>query len=92
MTRQTRGIRPAYFTCFTCEQDLLKSTEVTEEFYGDQSDYYCNHCGRRVEKVDTPEYRQHCPEPREIDLMKPMVCIVSVIVTDEMIENGDIPF
>ena len=31
-------------------------------------------------------------EPREIDLTEPMPCIVSVKVTDEMIEDGNIPF
>lgn len=95
MTRQTRGIRPAYFTCFNCDQHLLKQTEVTEEFYGDQSDYFCNHCGRRVNKNDQPVIPPHCTEPREpriIDLTEPMVCIVSVVVTEKMLEDGDIPF
>lgn len=31
-------------------------------------------------------------EPREIDLTEPMPCIVSVKVTDEMLEDGEIPF
>lgn len=94
MARQEhlRGVNPAYFTCFNCELDLLKRTEVTEELYGDQSDYYCNRCGRRVQKNYQPVPPEHCTEAREIDLTQPMVCIVSVIVTEKMIEDGDIPF
>lgn len=94
MARQKhlRGLRPATFTCFNCELDLLRRTEVTEEFYGDTSDYYCNVCGNRVDKNYQPTPPEHCPEPREIDLTEPMVCIVSVIVTEKMIRDGDIPF
>ena len=90
--RQARGVRPAYFTCFNCEQYLLKRMEVTEEFYGDQSDYYCNQCGEIVNKNFQPTLPEHCTEPREIDLTEPMPCIVSVIVTEKMIEDNDIPF
>lgn len=93
-TRQKhlQGVRPAYFTCYNCELDLLKRTEVTEEFYGDQSDYFCNFCGAIVEKNYQPTLPEHCSEPREIDLTEPMVCIVSVVVTEKMIEDNDIPF
>ena len=90
MTRQARGKRPAYFTCWDC--GLRKNTEVTEETYGELSDYFCNHCGEIVSKIDAPVAPQHCPEPREIDLTEPMVCIVSVRITESMIENDDIPF
>lgn len=95
MRTQTRGIRPVYFTCYNCEQDLLKRTEVTEEFYGDQSDYFCNQCGAIVQKNDQPVIPPHCPESREpriIDLTEPMICIVSVVVTEKMIEDNEIPF
>lgn len=94
MARQKhlRGIRPATFTCWKCEQYLLKRTEVTEEFYGDQSDFYCNQCGEIVSKNYQPSQPEHCPEPREIDLTKPMVCIQSVVVTEDMIESDEIPF
>ena len=90
--KQARGVRPATFTCWNCEQDLLKWTEVTEESYGEESAYYCNQCGRRVDKNFQPVLPEHCPEPREIDLTEPMVCIQSVIVTEKMIENDEIPF
>ena len=63
--------------------------------YGELSDYFCNHCGEIVSKIDAPVAPQHCPEPREpriIDLTQPMPCIVSVRVTEEMEENDDIPF
>ena len=94
MTRKAWGIRPAYFHCYKC--GVLKNTEVTEEYYGELHAYFCNHCGDFTEKIDTPQCPPHCPhprsEPRIIDLTKPMVCIVSVRVTEEMEENGDIPF
>ena len=92
-TEKTRGKRPVYFHCINC--GLLKKHEVTEEFYGELHDYFCNQCSEVAEKMDTPPSPQHCPEPREpriIDLTKPMVCIVSVRVTEDMIENDDIPF
>ena len=88
--KHLRGVRPAYFTCWKC--GTLKSSEITEELYGDQSDYYCNQCGEIVNKNYQPAPREFCPEPREIDLTEPMPCIVSVIVTEEMIENDEIPF
>ena len=87
-----RGLRPATFTCWKCEQYLLKRTEVTEEFYGDQSDYYCNQCCEIVSKNYQPAPPEHCTGPREIDLTEPMPCIVSVIVTEKMIEDNEIPF
>ena len=90
MRTHARGIRPAYFTCWDC--GLRKNTEVTEETYGELSDHFCNHCGEIVSKIDAPVAPQHCPEPREIDLTEPMVCIVSVRITESMIENDEIPF
>ena len=85
-----RGVRPAYFNCWEC--GLLKKAEVTEELYGDQSFLYCNHCGDSAEKIYQPSLPEHCTEPREIDLTEPMPCIVSVIVTEKMIEDDEIPF
>ena len=62
--------------CTHCGE--LEKGEVIEKVIGDQSQTLCNRCHQRV--------------PRIIDLTKPMPCIVSVRVTDEMEESGDIPF
>ena len=92
MARQEhlRGVRPAYFNCPNC--GLRKSSSITEELYGDQSFRYCNDCGAGVQKEYQPSLPEHCTEPREIDLTEPMPCIVSVRVTEKMIEDDDIPF
>lgn len=62
--------------CDNCGE--LEQGEVTEKTIGDQSQTLCNLCRQRV--------------PRIIDLTQPMPCIVSVRVTEDMEENGDIPY
>ena len=62
--------------CNTCGQ--LTKAEVTEVHTGNLSKTRCNRCDVVV--------------PRVVDLTHPMPCIVSVRVTDDMIENDEIPY
>ena len=65
---------------------FAKRCEVAEQEWLDDSE------AQREYQEWLDEVNSKVPQPREIDLMQPMVCIVSVKVTDEMIENGTIPF
>ena len=62
--------------CDTCGE--IAKAEVTEAYSGDLSKTRCNRCDKGV--------------PRVIDLTQPMLCILSVCVTDAMIENDEIPY
>ena len=88
--RPKQGMRPVYYRCPKC--GLQKHADITEEVYGEFCYLFCNDCGEKVEKVESPPALLECPHPRVIDLTEPMPCIISVKVTDEMIENGEIPF
>ena len=90
MHRPKQGTRPIYYDCPNC--GLRKHADVTEKCYGELCDFFCSACGELVDRLECPPVQLECRSPRVIDLTEPMPCIVSVKVTDEMIENGTIPF
>ena len=66
-------------TCQGCDTYYPTGKDPTVMIFSGFSLVECSNCNK-------PR------EPREIDLTEPMPCIVSVKVTEEMIENDDIPF
>lgn len=66
--------------------EFAKRCKVTEQQWLDDPE------AQREYQAWLDDVNAKVPQPREIDLTEPMVCIQSVVVTDEMIENDDIPF
>ena len=73
------------YECVACETTLTKQgIWECHSPCGSWSTYRCNACNHKVIEV--------LPPVREIDLTEPMHLIQSVEVTDEMIENDEIPY
>ena len=79
------------FHCFRCEK-TVGAGQVTEDHYGDRSDYFCHGCGHTVNEIFTPKRLEHCPDPRETRITQSITLIVSEKVAGKPLEYPDIPF
>ena len=79
------------FHCFRCEK-TLGTGQVSEDWYGDRSDYFCNGCGHDVNEIFTPKRLEHCPEQRETRCSQNITLIVSEKIAGIPFEYPEIPF